>query len=168
MKIIHKYPKKSKYNNFYLHVCFYSTWTDNDDEEIKLLFEIKGTDKDLKGYHILENKSAQFNKSLYFFGSKEECMEKDDELLLKQKSFEENQIKIKQKEDIISIKNKHLKRLYTDLKKSKNKYEQELKNNNLFWEDNDNSDYSGYEGLSSIINQAQRKLKLKNILDEED
>jgi len=166
MKIIRKYPKRSKFSNFYIRVDFESEWNDNDEEIVNLVYKIKGTDKKISGYQTIDN-----NKTLVYFGNKEKCISKEDELLLKQKDFEKEGFLEKQKHKKNTIINKYKLLLEEDLRKNDEYYEQEIKNNDLFWDDYPNSIYGNsgyYDGIDIIIKQAKRKEKIKKLIYEKN
>ena len=168
MKIIRKYPKISKFNNFSISVGFESIWVDDEEEFIDLVYRINGTKSDLKGFQKVQDHKINY---LIFYGTKEECISKEDELLLKQKDFEKDNYLIKQKARKDAIINKYKLLLETELKENDEFYENEIKDNNLFWDDYPNSIYSengGYDGIELIIKNALRKEKIKKLIHEEN
>lgn len=166
MKIIRKYPKKSKFSNFRIKMYF-------DISLENLIYEIRGTKIQSKGF-VIEKDNTNYNigKSLYFYGTKEECINNENLLLLKQEEFDKYIERLKRDKKIKKETNridKVIKYLESDKEDFitifNDDYEIELEYNTKFWNDNDKSD-NVYPGLGDIIKHAKREEKFKRIINK--
>jgi len=168
MKVTRKYPKKSKFNNFYIKIIFkgeYSWWSPDE-----IVFIIHGTDEKLSGFHIIENKSNSRNgKSslVYYSKSIDDCKSKESELLVRQQEFEKSLIIEKEKLKIKKLKEKHQKELISKLEDLKEESKYYIEEINEFWENTDSSPVdNNLEDLKLLVEQAKRKVKFKNLVNE--